>query len=99
MILERNLLENERDSLNYRRGNSESEISFFNLHPMKAILGLSSDSHGDEVAYAQFTRLFEGWGEWMDMGTSGGELYQDLMGMLDRGYWHLGVDSRSGFSL
>ncbi|KHD90040.1 MAG: hypothetical protein OM95_00530 [Bdellovibrio sp. ArHS] len=60
---------------------------WYNYLPMKMIGYINGGSDGEEAGQLMFLQIFQGWGEWMDMGrTAGGnDAYYDLTYMTDRG--------------
>lgn len=68
-------------------GSTQQARHFFLENPFKRIGELAGGSEGNEAAFRIFLNIFDGWGEWMDMGTTPGgqDLYEDLVQMTDRG--------------
>ncbi len=68
-------------------GSTQKARVQFCERPLRRIGDLSGGSVGEEAGYRTFLNIFEGWGEWMDMGTTPGgqDLYEDLVQMTDRG--------------
>ncbi|KHD87008.1 MAG: hypothetical protein OM95_16805 [Bdellovibrio sp. ArHS] len=60
---------------------------WYNYLPMKMIGYINGGSDGEIAGELMFLQIFQGWGEWMDMGrTAGGkDAYYDLTYMTDRG--------------
>ena len=56
--------------------------------PYNALGELAGLGHGTEAADGVYCEIFEGWGEWFDMGTTPGQedKYYDLVRMTRRGY-------------
>ncbi|MFC3231207.1 hypothetical protein ACFOGJ_28425, partial [Marinibaculum pumilum] len=65
----------------------------YNALPMAAIGALNGGAEGYAAGLAIFSRIFEGWGIWMDMGrTPGGDgPLADLAGMTARGDRQVGI--------
>lgn len=65
----------------------------YNALPMAAIGRLNGGTEGWAAGLAIFSRIFEGWGSWMDMGRTpgGGDALADLEGMTRRGARQVGI--------
>jgi hypothetical protein len=68
-------------------GSTNNARTFFLERPFRRIGELTGGVVGEEVGYRIYLNIFDGWGEWMDMGTTAGgqDLYEDLVQMTDRG--------------
>lgn len=68
-------------------GSTQKARVQFCERPLRRIGDLAGGSVGEEAGYRTFLNIFDGWGEWMDMGTTPGgqDLYEDLVQMTDRG--------------
>ncbi|MDB4938314.1 MAG: Tryptophan synthase alpha chain, partial [Labilithrix sp.] len=68
-------------------GQTQKARTYFCEKPFRRIGDLAGGAKGEEAGYRMFLNIFDGWGEWMDMGTTPGgqDLYEDLVQMTDRG--------------
>jgi hypothetical protein len=68
-------------------GSTQNARRFFLERPFRRIGELAGAARGSEVGFKIYLGIFDGWGEWMDMGTTPGgqDLYEDLVQMTDRG--------------
>ena len=69
-------------------GSTQNARTFFARRPLKEIAHLANGTTtGTRAADSLYCMLFEGWGDWMDMGTTAGgqDMYEDLVQMTDRG--------------
>ncbi|MEQ8347897.1 MAG: hypothetical protein RIB84_02185 [Sneathiellaceae bacterium] len=66
---------------------------YYNALPMAAIGFLNGGAEGWAAGLAIFSRIFEGWGSWMDMGRTpgGADALADLQGMTARGARQVGI--------
>lgn len=66
---------------------------YYNALPMAAIGWLNGGAEGWTAGLAIFSRIFEGWGSWMDMGRTpgGADALSDLQGMTARGARQVGI--------
>ncbi len=68
-------------------GSTQAARTQFCERPLRRIGELTGGPTGETAGYRVFLNIFDGWGEWMDMGTTPGgqDLYEDLVQMTDRG--------------
>ncbi len=68
-------------------GSTQKARVQFCERPLRRIGDLAGGAVGEEAGYRTFLNIFDGWGEWMDMGTTPGgqDFYEDLVQMTDRG--------------
>lgn len=69
-------------------GSTQNARTFFARRPLREIARLANGTTtGDRAADSLYCAVFDGWGEWMDMGTTAGgqDMYEDLVQMTDRG--------------
>jgi hypothetical protein len=66
---------------------------YYLLEPFRRIGEIAGGQEGYDAAFDVYLRIFEGWGDWMDMGRTpgGGDRYHDLVGMTDRGKYQVGA--------
>lgn len=67
---------------------TQNARTYFLRRPLREIARLTNGTTtGDRAADSLYCAVFDGWGEWMDMGTTAGgqEMYEDLVQMTDRG--------------
>ena len=63
----------------------------YHKYPSGVIGELNGGSRGKNVGESFYWKVFQGWGQWMDMGRSPGEndRFYDLTYMTDRGLYHV----------
>jgi hypothetical protein len=69
-------------------GSTQNARTYFARRPLREIANLANGTiTGTRAADSLYCALFDGWGEWMDMGTTAGgqDMYEDLVQMTDRG--------------
>jgi hypothetical protein len=69
-------------------GSTQNARTFFARRPLREIANLANGtSTGQLAADSLYCAVFDGWGQWMDMGTTAGgqDMYEDLVQMTDRG--------------
>jgi hypothetical protein len=69
-------------------GSTQKARTYFLQRPFQRIAELTGGSAvGNDIGTAIYLNIFDGWGDWMDMGTTPGgqDLYEDLVDMTDRG--------------
>jgi hypothetical protein len=68
-------------------GSTQNARTYFCERPFRRIGELAGGAVGEQIGYQMYLNIFDGWGEWMDMGTTAGgqDLYEDLVQMTDRG--------------
>jgi MYXO-CTERM domain-containing protein len=69
-------------------GSTQRARTYFLQRPFQRIAELTGGSAiGNDLGTAIYLNIFDGWGDWMDMGTTPGgqDLYEDLVQMTDRG--------------
>jgi hypothetical protein len=69
-------------------GSTQKARTYFLQRPFQRIAELTGGTAvGNDVGTAIYLNIFDGWGDWMDMGTTAGgqDLYEDLVDMTDRG--------------
>ncbi len=69
-------------------GSTQNARTYFARRPLREIANLANGTAtGRLVADSLYGALFDGWGQWMDMGTTPGgqDMYEDLVQMTDRG--------------
>jgi MYXO-CTERM domain-containing protein len=68
-------------------GQTQKARTYFCEKPLRRIGDLAGGAKGEEAGHRVFLNIFDGWGDWMDMGTTPGgqDLYEDLVQMTDRG--------------
>jgi hypothetical protein len=69
-------------------GSTQKARTYFLQRPFQRIAELAGGAGiGNDLGTAIYLNIFDGWGEWMDMGTTAGgqDLYEDLVQMTDRG--------------
>jgi hypothetical protein len=69
-------------------GSTQQARLYFLNAPFTQIGALTGGQDGADAAFQIYLAVFEGWGDWMDMGTTpgGGDKYFDLVGMTARGH-------------
>jgi len=69
-------------------GSTQKARTYFLQRPFQRIAELTGGAAiGNDLGTAIYLNIFDGWGDWMDMGTTPGgqDLYEDLVDMTDRG--------------
>jgi hypothetical protein len=71
----------------YSLSSTQKARLFFNRQPMTILGDLAGSGDGLAAGEAIFAQIFNGWGEWMDMGTTPGDQdqYHDLVMATNRG--------------
>ncbi|MCA2979107.1 MAG: hypothetical protein INH41_02455 [Myxococcaceae bacterium] len=76
-------------------GSTQNARTYFTRRPFREVARLANGTNvGERAADAVYCGLFDGWGQWMDMGTTmnpsappeeNQDMYGDLVGMTNRG--------------
>ncbi|HEY1087043.1 MAG TPA: hypothetical protein VGE37_05085, partial [Archangium sp.] len=69
-------------------GSTQNARTYFARRPFRQIARVANDTQAAErAADSLYCALFDGWGEWMDLGTTAGgqDFYEDLVQLTDRG--------------
>lgn len=82
-------------------GSTQAARVQFCERPMRRIGELAGGATGEEAGYRVFLNIFDGWGEWFDMGTTPGgqDVYEDLVEMTNRGRQQVADPATSSIGL